>query len=144
MTLGAVSGSRRREAGSITVELVVLAPVVTAFLLITLAMGRDTLAHDQVASGARAAAEAASIAPSLELAQVAAVAAASPALQSVHACRAPSVRVMDGSFEPGSEIRVVVSCRVDFSGLLVPGLPGSTTVSSTATAVIDPYRAVTP
>ena len=144
MTAGADHGGRRRYAGSITVELVVLAPVVTAFLLITLAMGRDTLAHDQVASGARAAAEAASIAPSLGQAQTAAIAAASPALQSLHACRAPSVTVIDRSFQPGSEIRVVVSCRVDFSDLLVPGMPGSTTVSSTQTAVIDPYRAVTP
>lgn len=144
MTGGAHLRKRGRDVGSITVELVVLAPVVAAFLLITLAMGRDTLARDQVASGARAAAEAAAIAPSLKEAQSAAVAAAAPALQSTRACRAPSIRVLNRSFEPGSEVTVVVSCRVDFSDLLLPGMPGSTTVSSSATAVIDPYRAVTP
>jgi Flp pilus assembly protein TadG len=137
--------SRRwHDGGSMTVELVVLTPMVVVFLLFTLAMGRDVVARDQVASGARAAAEAASVAPSLDQAQSAAVAAASPILRSVRSCREPSIVVTAGAFAPGAEVRAVVSCQVDFSDLLVPGMPGSTTVSATETAVIDPYRAVAP
>src|SRR5579872_3576509 len=132
------------DSGSMTVELVVLAPVVVAFLLFTLALGRYTSAREQVAGGTSAAAEAAAVAPSLSQARAAAVAAASPALQSLHSCRNPSIQVVAGNFAPGAEIRVVVSCRVDYADLLVPGMPGSTTVTSVEDAVIDPYRAVSP
>jgi Flp pilus assembly protein TadG len=145
-----VDGARRERSrvgtsrGSLSVELVVLTPVLALFLLVSLALGRYALAREQVVGGARAAADAAAIAGSAVIAQKAAVAAATPVLQSNHSCTDPSVNVDVASFAPGAVIRVSVSCRVDFSDLLVPGFPGSTTISAVQEAVVDPYRAVLP
>ena len=123
-------------------ELVILAPIVVVFVLLALALGRYELARDEVVAGARAAAQAAALSISLDQARPAARAAASPALQSLHSCQDPTVEVASEAFVPGATVQVVVSCRVDFSDLLIPGMPGATMVTSVQTAVIDPYRMV--
>jgi Flp pilus assembly protein TadG len=133
---------RRDPRGSFTVELVVLAPVVALFLLIALALGRYSLAREQVVGGAQAAADAAAVANSGFQAQQAALAAALPVLQSAHSCTDPSVVVDSVSFAAGAEVRVSVSCHVEFSDLLIPGFPGGTTVTATEVAVVDPFRSV--
>jgi Flp pilus assembly protein TadG len=130
--------------GSLSVELVVLTPVLALFLLLSLALGRYALAREQVVGGARAAADAAAVASSALLAQQAAVAAATPVLQSNHSCTDPNVTVDTASFAPGAVVRVSVSCRVDFSDLLVPGFPGSTTIDAVQAAVVDPFRTIQP
>jgi hypothetical protein len=78
------------------------------------------------------------------MAEQTAVAAANPVLQSNHSCTHPTVNVDVASFAPGAVVRVSVSCRVDFSDLLVPGFPGSTTITAVQEAVIDPFRAIQP
>jgi Flp pilus assembly protein TadG len=134
--------ARNEGRGSFTVELVVLAPIVVLFLLLALALGRYSLAREQVVGGAQAAADAAAVADSATQAQQAAVAAAMPVLQSAHSCTNPSVVVDSGSFAAGTEVRVSVSCHVEFSDLLVPGFPGGTTVNAIQVAVIDPFRSI--
>jgi Flp pilus assembly protein TadG len=136
--------TRGSSRGSLSVELVVLTPVLALFLLVSLAFGRYALAREQMVGGARAAADAAAIAGSALVAQRTAVAAATPVLQSNHSCTHPSVSVDVASFAPGAVVRVSVSCRVDFSDLLVPGFPGSTTISAVQAAVIDPFRTIQP
>lgn len=37
-------------------------------------------------------------------------------------------------------VRVTVSCDVTFSDLFIPGMPGTSTVTRTATSAIDAYR----
>jgi hypothetical protein len=130
--------------GSMTVELIVLAPVIGLFLLVSLALGRYSLAREQVVGGARAAADAVAAAGSRAQAQQSAVAAAMPVLQTHHSCAAPIVTVDSASFAPGALVRVSVSCRVAFSDLGLPGFPGSTTVDAVQTAAIDPYRSIQP
>ena len=130
--------------GSLTVELVILTPVVAIFLLVALAFGRYSLAREQVVGGARAAASAAAVANSPAQAQQAALAAALPVLESNHSCTDPSVIVDSGSFAPGGIVRVSVSCRVQFADLLAPGFPGSTNVQAVQEAAIDPYRTIQP
>jgi hypothetical protein len=130
--------------GSMTVELVVLTPVVALFLLVALSLGRYSLAREQIVGGARAGAAAASIAGSAAQAQQAAFVAAMPVLESNHSCVDPRVTVDTSSFVPGGIVRVSVSCSVDLSDLLVPGLPGAATVQATQSAAIDPYRSVQP
>lgn len=125
-------------------ELVVLTPIITLFILITLAFGRYALAREQVVSGARAAADAVAVAASEGQSQQAAIAAAMPVLQSTHSCTNPSVTVSPESFVPGALVRVSVSCQVEFSDLAVPGLPSSTAVQAVESVVIDPYREVLP
>jgi Flp pilus assembly protein TadG len=135
---------RSAARGSLTVELVVLTPVIALFVLVALGFGRYSLAREQLVGGARAAADAASVAGSAPQAQEAAVAAATPVLAATHSCVDPSVNVNAQPFVPGATVRVSVSCHVEFSDLMVPGFPGSTTLQVTQLATIDPYRSVQP
>jgi Flp pilus assembly protein TadG len=130
--------------GSLTVELVLLTPVIALFLLVSLAFGRYSLAREQVVGGARAAATAAAVAGSAGQAQQAALAAALPVLESNHSCTDPIVTVDSGSFAPGVIVRVSVSCRVEFADLLVPGFPGATRIKVVQGAAIDQYRTIQP
>jgi Flp pilus assembly protein TadG len=131
------------ERGSLAVELVVLTPVIVLFVLVALALGRLELAHEEVVGAARAAAEAAAVAPSAAEAEWAAVTAAQPVVANqVHSCVQFNVVTETGDFIPGGTVRVDVSCEIDFGDLLVPGLPGHTTVHAEVSAPIDPFRAV--
>ncbi|HVA02564.1 MAG TPA: TadE family protein [Acidimicrobiales bacterium] len=147
MSTGEPMGQWRRAEsarGSITVELVLLTPVIALFLLVTVAFGRYSLAREQVVGGARAAAGAAAVAGSAGQAQQAATAAALPVLESNHSCTDPIVTVDSGSFIPGAIVKVSVSCSVKFADLLVPGLPGATRIVAIQEAAIDQYRTIQP
>ena len=137
-------GERRRDdGGSLTVELVVLTPVVFLFAVMVLAFGRVADAHEQVAEAARAGAQAAAVAPSAAQAAAAAESDADEGLiDRSTLCASAQVTTDTQSFVPGGSVRVTVVCRVDLADLSVPGLPGSTSVRATAVAPIDPYRAV--
>ncbi len=136
-------GGHRRDKGSLTVELVVLTPIVVLFVLLALGLGRFELAREQVVGAARAAVEAASVVPSAAAAPSAALAAAQPAVaDQAHSCVALSVSTDTSHFVPGGYVRVIVSCQIDFSDLLIPGFPGHATVQATEVAPIDPFRSV--
>jgi Flp pilus assembly protein TadG len=130
------------EEGSITAELVVLAPVLAVFLLLIVALGRYELARQEVIAAARAAADAAAVVSSAGQAPLAASDAAGASIQSRHACAVLDVSTDTGQFVPGGSVRVTVTCRVDLSDVLLPGWPGSTTVQSIRIAPIDPFRSV--
>ena len=131
------------DSGSLTVELVVLAPVILVFALATLAFGRFTQARQQVVEAAQAGAQAAAVGSNADSAQQDALAAASTGiLASAHTCENPQVNVNVSHFVPGGYVVVQVTCHVQLSDLLVPGLPGSTTVQASSTAPLDPYRSI--
>ncbi|MHB8328485.1 MAG: TadE/TadG family type IV pilus assembly protein [Acidimicrobiales bacterium] len=133
--------SRPREGGSLTAELVVLAPVVALFALVAVGLGRYELAHQEVIDAARAAAEAASVVSSPADAESAAGDAVSPTLQGQRRmCSSYEVSTDAAAFAPGGFVKVTVSCRVALTDLLVPGFPGSVPVQATQTAPVDPYR----
>jgi Flp pilus assembly protein TadG len=133
----------RTESGSFTVELVLLVPVLMLFVLFVVTLGRYELAREQVIGAARAAAEAASVVASATQAQPAANSAAALGIQGLgHMCARLGVETDTSGFVPGGDVRVTVSCQVDFSDLSMPGFPGSTTVRSVQVAPVDPYRAV--
>jgi len=131
------------DSGSLTVELVVLTPVLFILAVTVLAFGRLAEAREQVVESARAGAQMAALAPDGAAAQQAAEANAltgsvgRPAL-------CPSARVSTdlSHFYPGGWVTVTVVCPVSLSDLAAPGVPGSTTVQASATAPIDPYRSV--
>ena len=132
-----------RSRGSLTVELIVLTPVIVVFVLMALAFGRFELAREQVVSAARAGAEAASVVPSAGDAQSAAEDAVDPIVSDhSHTCAVLSVSTDTAHFIPGGFVRVVVTCQIDFTDLLVPGFPGHTDVQETVTAPIDPFRSL--
>jgi hypothetical protein len=129
--------------GSLTIELIVLTPVILMFGLLALGLGRFELAREEVVGAARAAAEAASVEPSAAAAQSAALAAATPVLANqARTCGHISVVTSTNNFAPGGFVQVTVSCEVGFDDLLIPGLPGQTSVQAVVKAPIDPFRSV--
>jgi hypothetical protein len=132
-----------RSRGSLTVELIVLAPVVFVFVVTALALGRFELAREQVVSAGRAGAQASSVVASPADAQSAAVGAVDPIVDNQsHTCAQLSVVADTSQFVPGGSVRVVVTCQIDFTDLLVPGFPGHAVVHEAVTAPIDPFRSV--
>ncbi len=134
---------RGDEHGSLTVELVLLTPAVFVFVLAISAFGRVSTSRQQVAEAARAGAEAAAVAPDPATARASALADATAEVAgSGHTCVSPQIRPDLGAFFPGGSVTVTVTCGVALSDLSVPGIPGSTSITATSTAPIDPYRPV--
>jgi Flp pilus assembly protein TadG len=138
-----LSGRRRLGAGSLTAELVVIAPVIAFLGLVSLGFGRYEIARQQAIDAARAGAEAASIALTTDEARTSAEAAARPALAGHSStCPEPDIETSTPALTPGSVVRVTVTCNVPLAELAVPGLPGAVAVSVTESAPIDGYRSV--
>jgi hypothetical protein len=133
----------RSDRGSITVELVVLTPVLLVVALASLVFGRVVEARQQVIEAARAAAESAAVLPSVGTAEwVGSINAAVNLIGRTHTCAHASITVDTSHFTPGGYVTAHISCLVLLSDVGFPGLPGSTTVSASATAPLDPYRSV--
>jgi Flp pilus assembly protein TadG len=131
------------ERGSVTVEAVILVPIVMIFVLLAVAFGRFEIVRDNVAGAARAGAEAAAVVSSPSTADGAAREAAMPALSGAgNPCVDPIIRTKTDDFIPGGTVSVTVTCSIKLSDLDAPGLPGSATVTATQTAPIDPFRVV--
>ena len=144
MTLRAQATSCvRRDGGSITVEMVLLAPVVFAFFCFVIGLGRLDEAHGQLVGAASDAARAASDARSPADAVATATTTAHADLDTAGlSCRDVSVHVDTGTFSPGGIVSVTVSCTTDLSDVTVSGLPGAKTLVASASAPLDRYRGV--
>jgi Flp pilus assembly protein TadG len=129
------------ESGSVTVEAVILTPVVMLFVLLAIAFGRYESTSAEVSAAARAGVEAASIASSPSQASLDAREAALPAITG-GACADVSVKTDASDFQPGGQVQVTVTCSVKLSDIGAPGLPGTSTLTDTQTAPIDLYREV--
>jgi Flp pilus assembly protein TadG len=140
-------GALARERGSLTVELVLLAPVLVLFALLATGLGRYQGARQEVVDAANAGAEAASLVPAPVQADAVARSTAEAALKAqAHMCPNPVVTTDTSQFVGvtgrGGWVRVSVDCRVGLADLLVAGFPGSMDVTVTQTAPVDPYRVV--
>jgi Flp pilus assembly protein TadG len=133
-----------RDEGNAPLELVVLAPVVFLLIAFVVAAGRTSIAQGSVSAAARDAARQASISLTPGRAQTAALSSAMTALsQNGLDCR-PVVAVDTSGFgvpvgQPAT-VSATVTCTVSLSDLLVPGLPGSRTLTATFTSPLDPFR----
>ncbi|MDA8285866.1 MAG: pilus assembly protein [Actinomycetota bacterium] len=135
---------RADESGSVATELVLLTPLLILMLLFVVALGRTVSARMQVDGAAAQGARAASIARDPTTATAMAQQAATSALGSDHVtCGDLTVTTDTADFAPGGQVEVTVTCTVDLADLLGLRLPASQTLSSTATSVIDTYRAAT-
>ena len=139
---------RRRlagERGSVSLELVVLAPGLLLVIGVLIYGGRLELAKQSVQSAASQAAREASIARTQPEANSTADAAATRSLteQGLN-CVSSSVTVDTSGFASPAgtpaTITAEVTCVVNLSDLAVPGLPGSQTVTATADSPLDTYR----
>ncbi|MGS0688849.1 TadE/TadG family type IV pilus assembly protein [Nakamurella sp. GG22] len=140
------AGLRRRvkgnsDRGSMTTELVIVAPVVLVILLLVVALGRYAHGKQLVEQAAAAAARAASLASTAGQAQDRALQAASASLGDAGvSCASMSAAVNTGSFRAGGIVSVTLTCTADLSGLALAGVPGSATMTATGAAPLETYR----
>src|SRR5215470_14750457 len=140
-----VGSAAAGDRGNAALELLVLAPVTLALIGLVIAAGRTSIAEGAVQAAARDAARQASISLSPAAARQAALASAYAALRADGlACKpAVTVDVAQGFATPlgqPAQVSASVSCTVRLSDLLVPGLPGSRTLTARFTSPLDPYR----
>lgn len=130
---------RNRQAGSVALELVFVAPALILMLLFVAAGGRILTAKGQVQGAARDAARAASL--SRTGAQADADAAAKQTLNGAGLKCAPmSVSLTPaGGAEPGNPVSATVTCGVRMADLGLPGIPGTKIVTVTVVAPVDSY-----
>jgi len=134
-----------RDEGSVAIEAAIVLPPLIMFLCLAIAGGRLVMSGAKIDSAAEDAAREASIHRTAADAQDAAHAAALESLddQGIR-CASSSVSVNTGGLNvPVGQVgtvTVTVSCTVNLSDLLLPGVPGARTLTSTATSVVDQYR----
>ena len=134
---------RRDERGSLTVELVVLTPVLVVIAMAILVFGRVSEARQQVVEASRAGAEAAAVLPTVGTAQwVGAINAVINLIGRTHTCAHVAISTDTSHFTADGYVTVHVACQVLLSDITFPGMPGSTVVLASATAPLDPYRSV--
>ena len=134
-----------KDQGSIAIEAAILVPAILLFLLLIIAAGRLETTRGVVDAAARDAARSASLARTEAGATTAAEDSATATLdQEGVACQgqqAVGVDYQPGTQDQAGSVKVTVVCAVPLGDLAVPGLPGSKTVTSSFTSVLDLYRA---
>ncbi|WP_020123811.1 TadE/TadG family type IV pilus assembly protein [Streptomyces canus] len=137
--------SIRSDEGSAAIEAAILLPALIMFLCMAIAGGRIVTSGAKIDSAAEDAAREASIHRTAAAAQGAAQSAAAESLadQGIE-CASTSVSINTGGLSvPVGQVGTVsatVTCTVNLSDLLLPGVPGAKTLTSTATSVVDQYR----
>ena len=125
------------ERGSASVELAILAPLVGLLLGSVVLVGRVQLARADVEGAARSAARDLSISRDPYVA----VEGVRSALVETLDVGSPTCRTLSFSPEIGStQVSVTVTCSVDLQEAAILPVPGSMSVSGSASEVIDTYR----
>lgn len=131
------TADRHRDRGSMAVELVILAPVMMAFIVLVVACGRYVSVRGDIEAASRDAARAASLERTQDAAESAADGVAAAALEHPERCRSVE---LTGDFVAGGTITATVTCDVSYSGLGLIGLPGSKRLTASSSAPLDTYR----
>lgn len=133
----------RGERGAAATEWAILFPVFIMLIGVMVAGARYAQARAGIAEAAGAAARAASIARDAGSAKAAADAVIASNLAGT-ACQSRTVAVdLSGFAVPVGQparVRVSIRCTVPLGDVVVPGMPGSVTVSADATSALDRYR----
>ncbi len=148
MSTGSTTAHRARgrrgrgdRGSSDALGLALIAPAALGLAIVILFLGRgvDSRATVQVAaeSGAQAAAQERTRGAAVS----AGTAAATAMLVDDNTCAAPHVVVDTTQFAPGGVVTVTVSCTVSSSGLELINPPAAESLTATAFATIDPFRA---
>lgn len=119
------------------VEIVLLTPVLMAFVILVVAFGRYVAVRGDIDAAARDAARAASLQTSQGAGSAAARQTIAASLDDDTTCSTIDV---GGEWGPGGEVVVQMTCRVDLSGLGLVGVPGSVSVEADSAVPLDPYR----
>ncbi|HMM94013.1 TadE/TadG family type IV pilus assembly protein [Phycicoccus sp.] len=138
----------RTERGSAALEAAIGVPAFVLFLGLIIVAGRIAVASQAVDAVATEAARTASIARTEAAATRTAgdAATASLATQGLR-CATTTVDVDTRGFRAPvgtpAAVTATITCTVPLGDIAIPGLPGTTTVTGTATSPIDTYRART-
>ncbi|MCX4429575.1 TadE/TadG family type IV pilus assembly protein [Streptomyces mirabilis] len=133
------------DEGSAAIEAAIVLPSLIMFICLAIAGGRLVTSGSKIDAAAEDAAREASIHRTAAAAQGAAQTAAAESLndQGIK-CASTSVAINIGGLNvPVGQVgtvTVTVTCTVNLSDLLLPGVPGARTLTSTATSVVDQYR----
>ncbi|GHE34313.1 TadE/TadG family type IV pilus assembly protein [Streptomyces capitiformicae] len=135
----------RGDEGSAAIEAAIIVPALIMFVCLAIAGGRIVTSGSKIDSAAEDAAREASIHRTVAAAQSAAHTAAAESLDDQGiTCASTSVSIDTGGLSvPVGQVGTVtatVTCTVNLSDLLLPGVPGARTLTSTATSVVDQYR----
>lgn len=131
------------DAGSMSLELVLVTPALLLLLMLVMLGGRYAQARADVDAAARDAARAASNARASFGAQAAGRDAARSSLREGGVtCRRLDVDVDTTAFAPGGLVTATVSCTVDLGDLAGLRVPASRVLSSTFSEPVDTYRGV--
>jgi Flp pilus assembly protein TadG len=137
---------RRRDRGSMSVELAIVAPALILLLLLVAAAGRIVEAQGHIDGAARDAARAASLAQAPGQAEQLARQAAQGDLGASSWCAGGTVTAPVTGFPaaaqvvgPGSDVQVTVSCSVNMSPFRLLGFGASRHFSGTGIAPLDPF-----
>jgi hypothetical protein len=124
-------------------ELALLTPLLVAFMMVMVGLGRVVEAQSQVDGAARDAARAASLGRTRQGADTAAKAAARQTLSGRKWCRRPpTTDVNFDDWHRGGQVSVAVSCDIDLTGLSLIGFSPSREMTGKATAPIDTLRGI--
>ncbi|MFE5488968.1 TadE/TadG family type IV pilus assembly protein [Streptomyces virginiae] len=138
-------GRLQGDRGSEAIATAIVAPLLLMLLCTAIAGGRIVTSGSKVDAAAEDAARAASISRTHAGAESEASEAAARSLndQGIR-CASTSTHVdASGLAVPLGQVgtvTVTISCTVPLSDLLLPGMPGSKTMTSTFTSVVDAYR----
>ena len=146
MTRNAVRRCRRDQAGSVAVEIALLAPALVLVLGLLVAGGRLWFARTTVVEAAEASARAASLARSPGEAAAAGAGAGRESMTTAGLrCTSTSVSVSTAAFAvpvgTPATLTSDIACRVGFGDVFLPGLPGSIELRARGSAALDTYRA---
>jgi Flp pilus assembly protein TadG len=119
------------------VEVVLLAPVMVAFLLLVVWFGRYVAVRGEVEAASRDAVRAASMERSSGAAENAARQTANSVLAGRWEC---SQVQLGGAFVAGGTITVDLECAIPVSDLGLIGIPGTVSVHGGSAAPLDLYR----
>ncbi|HEV7934174.1 MAG TPA: TadE family protein [Actinomadura sp.] len=136
-----VPGRRERDRGSMALELTLVTPVLIAFMMLMVGVGRMVEAQSQIDGAARDGARAASVGRSRADAVAFADRAGRETLKTRDWCGGgPRIAPDLTGWEPGGQVTVTVSCDVDLGGMSLIGLPGVKTMTGVATVPLDTFR----
>ena len=136
---------RRPETGSAALEAAVGLPAFLLFVALVILAGRLAIATQAVQASASEAARVASIARTQGAASSAASSAATSSLanQNVNCVRSAVTLDTTGFGAPvgtPAQVTATVRCVVNVADLSLPGVPGTRTVTGTASSPIDTFR----
>lgn len=130
--------SRRRDAGSSTVEIAVATPLLVLVLMFVVACGRLVSIQLATDAAAHAAARVATLATTALTAD--AEKAAATTLADRASCSRIHTRLDTSNDAPGGTVTATVTCDVSLADLTLLGIAGAWRVTATATAPVDTYR----